>query len=101
MIARHWHGVTRSDAADAYARYLDNTGIRDYRATAGNRGVLALRRVEDGHAHFDLFSFWDSLEAVKAFAGENIDEARYYPEDRQYLIDLEPTVVHYEVLSGI
>jgi heme-degrading monooxygenase HmoA len=100
MMARHWHGVTRADA-DAYARYLNETGIRDYKAPPGNPGVLALRRVEDGCAHFDLFSFWDSLDAIKQFAGENVDVARYYPADREYLLELEPRVIHYEVLAGI
>lgn len=43
MIARIWRGVTRADQADAYYDYLERTGLKDYRNTAGNRGVWVLR----------------------------------------------------------
>ena len=98
MIARTWHGVVPSENADAYLDYLRKTGIPDYGATKGNRGVFVLRRIEGGEAHFLLLSLWDSLEAIKAFAGEDIERARYYPADEAYLVELEPNVTHYEVL---
>jgi hypothetical protein len=55
-------------------------------------------KVPSGEAHFLFFSLWDSWEAIRAFAGEDVDRARYYPEDAEYLLELEPTVTHYEVL---
>lgn len=97
MIARLWHGVTRSADSDAYLQYLHRTGIPDYKATPGNRGVTVLRRSEGAKTHFLLVTFWDSLEAIKKFAGEEYEKARYYPEDTRWLLELEPTVMHYEV----
>lgn len=50
-------------------------------------------------AHFITLSFWESREAIITFAGNNPEEAKYYPEDRQYLLRLEPTVAHYDVFQ--
>jgi heme-degrading monooxygenase HmoA len=98
MIARFWHGVTEAADAGNYADYLNRTGVPDLRATPGNRGVYVLRRVEAGRAHFLLISLWDSSEAIRRFAGPDMAEARYYPQDDRFLLELEPTVDHYEVL---
>lgn len=100
MIARIWHGVTDAAKSDEYLVYLNETGVPDYRATEGNRGVYVLRRVEDGRAHFLTVSFWESMERVKSFAGPNPERARYYPEDEKFLLDFEPGVQHYEVVAG-
>jgi len=99
MIARTWHGAVPSHLSDEYFRYLMDTGVPDLKATPGNRGVFVLRRVEGEVAHFQLISLWDSLDSIKNFAGADIDRARYYPEDEQYLQELELTVTHYEVLE--
>ncbi len=101
MIARLWHGLVPQEKADAYHVYLLRTDVRDYQATPGNRGVYVLRRSEGQHVHFLLVSLWDSPEAIRAFAGEEIKRARYYPEDDEYLLDREPTVTHYEVLTTL
>lgn len=100
MIARTWHGRVRATDADAYHAYLLRTGAADLRATPGNRGVYVLRRIEGEEAHFVLMSLWDSRDAIRAFAGEDIERARYYPEDATYLLELEPTVTHYDVMTS-
>jgi heme-degrading monooxygenase HmoA len=100
MIARSWHGRVPATKAEAYYQYLLRTGLADYRATAGNRGVQVLRRVRDGIAEYQLVTLWDSLESIRAFAGPDPEVARYYPEDDDYLLEREPFVAHYEVLSG-
>jgi heme-degrading monooxygenase HmoA len=97
MIARAWHGVTSALVADEYLEVLNRTGVPELRATAGNRGVYVLRRIEGDDAHFLLISLWESRDAIRAFAGDEIDTARYYPEDRQFLKEFEPNVTHYEV----
>jgi heme-degrading monooxygenase HmoA len=99
MIARLWHGVTPADKADAYYEFLKGTGLSDYAATPGNRGVHLLRRIDGDQAHFLTLTFWESEEAIKNFAGDDIEKARYYPEDPQYLLEMEPNVTHYEVLG--
>ncbi len=100
MIARIWHGVTPASKADAYVDFLNRTGVPDYRATEGNRGVYVLRRIEGDQAHFLTLTFWDSWEAIARFAGEDIEKARYYPEDVDFLLAFEPRVTHYEVVAG-
>ena len=57
-----------------------------------------MRKLEDAKAHFLLFSFWDSRDAIRKFAGDVVEKARYYPEDSKFLLELEPTVEHYEML---
>lgn len=101
MIARVWHGEVPADKATAYHQYLLRTGVPDLKATPGNRGVYVMRRFTGAHARFTMISLWDSLEAIRAFAGDDEERARYYPEDADYLIKLEPTVRHYEVLTAI
>src|SRR5712691_3503755 len=92
LIARVWHGATAAARGDAYAAYLETTGVQDCRATPGNRGVQVLRRSVGDEAHFLFISFWESMDAIRAFAGADVERARYYPEDRTYLLELEPKV---------
>jgi heme-degrading monooxygenase HmoA len=80
---------------------LRATGLKDYAETPGNRGVLALRRVQGDQAEFLLISLWESREAIRRFAGDEDEKAIYYPEDAGYLLDLEPNVTHYEVVDRI
>jgi heme-degrading monooxygenase HmoA len=98
MIARTWHGRVPAAKADAYHAYLRKTGLADYQATPGNRGVLVFRRTEGEVTHFVLTTLWDSVEAIRQFAGEDYTRARYYPEDDEYLLEREPLVTHYDVL---
>jgi heme-degrading monooxygenase HmoA len=97
MIARIWHGTTKASEAAAYLRFLEERAIPDYRSVPGNRGVYILHRVEGDRAHFLTLTFWDSRSAIEGFAGKNIDMAKYYPEDKNYLLEFELTVTHYEV----
>jgi heme-degrading monooxygenase HmoA len=100
MIARIWHGVTPASMADEYCDYLNQTGLADYHSTPGNRGVYLLRRIVGAQAHFLTLTFWESEEAIRVFAGEDIEKARYYPEDARFLLELEEGVQHYTVISG-
>jgi heme-degrading monooxygenase HmoA len=97
MIARAWHGAVPDAKAHAYETYLQLTGIPDYEAIPGNLGVYVLRRSAGGVTDFLLVTLWNSYESIRAFAGDDPERARYYPEDTEYLLELEPTVTHYEV----
>ena len=99
LVARLWHGAVPAAKGDAYAAYLRRTGVTECRATRGNRGVEVLRRTAGGEAHFLFISFWDSMDAIRTFAGDEVERAHYYAEDRDYLLELEPNVTHYEVLE--
>ena len=100
MIVRHWHGAVPADRAEAYLGYLRRTGLADYAATPGNRGACVLRRDDGGLVHVDLLTLWASMEAIRAFAGDDVARARYYPEDAAYLVEQEPAVVHYAVADA-
>ena len=96
MIARIWHGKTKATDADRYRDFLIDRAIPDYESTEGNQGVHILRRVHGDEADFLTITFWESTEAIERFAGEDIEKAKYYPEDKGFLLEFEPTVVHYE-----
>jgi heme-degrading monooxygenase HmoA len=100
MIARIWHGRTRRERADDYAAFLERRAIPDYRSVAGNHGVWVLRRDAGGESHFLTLTFWESEAAIRAFAGDEIARAKYYPEDRDFLLEFEPEVTHYAVTAG-
>lgn len=98
MIVRTWRGATRADDAERYLEYLHATGLANYAGTPGNRGVLALRHVAGDRAEFLLVTLWEDIEAVRRFAGENTDDAVFYPEDDRFLVDRDLKVNHYELV---
>jgi heme-degrading monooxygenase HmoA len=100
MIARIWHGMTSVAKADEYTDFLNARAIPDYRGTPGNLGVHVLRRNEGGRMHFITLTFWESLETIKGFAGHPMDRAKYYPEDKDFLLEFEPKVQHWEVVGS-
>ena len=97
MVARIWRGVVRREDGDEYAQYIRDTGFAAYGQTPGNRGAWMLRRDEGERTEFLTFTLWDSLDAIRAFAGDDIEAAVYYPEDERFLIEREATVKHYDV----
>lgn len=100
MIARVWRGRIRAEDVDKYRAYIGATGLEDYRATPGNRGAYIFTRVEDGIGYVETLSFWDDLESIRAFAGNDITRARYYPEDERFLLDFPENVEHFDVLDA-
>ncbi len=101
MIARIWRGAVRREDGDAYADYMLGTGVEGYARTPGNRGVQMLRRDVGDRCEFTMVTLWDSLEAVKAFAGEDYEQAVFYPEDDRFLIERDETSSHWEVAASV
>ena len=101
MIMRRWTGRIRTaDKAD-YARYIGATGGDDYLATPGNLGwQMLFRDLPGGVSEVSTLSWWVSMAAIKAFAGEDVATARYYPEDDRFLVDRPRHVDHFEVVQG-
>ncbi len=99
MIARIWHGRTRAEDYEAYTKFLKARAIPDYRSTEGFIRLVFLRRLEGEVAHFTLITFWQNWEAIRRFAGKEVDRAKYYPEDRAFLLEFEERVTHYEVFA--
>jgi heme-degrading monooxygenase HmoA len=88
MIARIWRGVVRLGDADEYAE------------TSGNRGAWMLRRDEGDRTEFFTLSLWENVDAIRAFAGDDIEAAVLYREDARYLVG-ESTVTHYQVVDQV
>jgi heme-degrading monooxygenase HmoA len=97
VIARIWRGAVRAEDADAYAEYVQRTGIDGYKRTPGNRGAWALWRIDGDRAEIVTVSLWESRAAIEGFAGPDIEKAVFYPDDDRFLIDRDLTVRHYEV----
>lgn len=97
MIARLWHGITRTQQAQAYLAFLRERAVPDYRATPGNVSVSLMQREEGAITHFLVLTHWESLQAIAAFAGPDTARAKYYPEDEGFLLGFESHVVHYHV----
>src|SRR5579859_1782205 len=72
MIARIWRGVTPASKANEYFEYMMATGIKDYFETKGNQGVYVLRRIGEERAEFLLLTLWESWDAIRQFAGDEV-----------------------------
>ena len=97
MIARVWRGATTAEDGDAYAAYVEETGMTAARKLAGSRGTLVLRRVVGERTEFETVLLFESLDDVRAFAGDEIEKAVFYPEDDRYLVERDLAVSHHEV----
>jgi heme-degrading monooxygenase HmoA len=100
MIARIWRGAVRVDDATAYASYIQQTGIEAYKKTPGNLGAWLLWRTAGEQAEIITLSFWESRQAIEAFAGPDIETAVFYPEDERFLVERDLTARHYEVAGA-
>ena len=99
MIIRMWHGRVPTNKANEYRRFLESRAIPDYQSVEGNISVFILERKEGEATHFITMTFWENLDVIKGFAGDDIELAKYYPEDKEFLLEFEPRVVHYEVVG--
>ena len=91
-------GPDAGGAGGEYTRYLDEAGVRKIAAIPGNRGVQMLRGVNGAYVEFQVLSYWDSLEAIKLFAGEDIERVNHLPRDPEYMVGPPPVVRHFEVI---
>lgn len=99
MIVRMWHGRVETNKAQAYRQFLNKRAIPDYRSVPGNISVHILERQDGEVTHFITMTFWQTKDAITGFAGNDPEVAKYYPEDQDFLLEFEPTVVHYEVVG--
>ncbi|HEY1772657.1 MAG TPA: antibiotic biosynthesis monooxygenase [Gammaproteobacteria bacterium] len=101
MIARHWRGWTMPENADAYESLLKEKVLPGLKGIAGYRGGYVLRREIPDAVEFVVINLFDSLDAVKAFAGPDYSVAVFEPEARVLLAKVEPLAAHYEVRVGL
>jgi antibiotic biosynthesis monooxygenase (ABM) superfamily enzyme len=99
MISRVWHGWATPANADAYEALLKSeifTGIKN-RQIAGYRGIHLFRRNLGKEVEFVTVMWFDSIEAVRAFAGEDYEVAVVPPKARALLSRFDARSQHYEV----
>lgn len=99
MIMRTWRGAVKVEDADRYLEHQGRTGIREYREMPGNRGAMVVRRSMNDLIEVTTVSFWTSMEAVRAFAGEHPEQAKFYPGDDELLAERDLHADHFEVVS--
>src|SRR5262249_25648237 len=100
VIARAWTGKTPRAKADEYEKYLAGA-IAKFPSIPGNLGYQLMRidSGPDGEAftEFQVISYWESLDAIHAYAGEDIRRTRDLPRDKEFLVGMEPSVRNYEL----
>jgi hypothetical protein len=99
MIARRWHGRVPAAKAEEYLALMREVALPDYRSTQGNCGAWCLHRRDGEVVHVEMFTFWEDEAAIRRFAGREMDAAKYYDFDAGFLIEMEPRVVHFEVIA--
>jgi heme-degrading monooxygenase HmoA len=97
LIARIWHGRTPAAKAEEYAHYLFDSGVKKIAGIVGNRGVQMMRAESGDEAEFMIISYWDSIDAIKRFAGEDYTKTHDLPRDHEFLIAMEPKVRHLQL----
>ena len=99
MITRVWRGKTSAEKADGYERFLKETAYPDYGDVEGNRGWILLRQPSADTVEFMFVSFWDSMDALRRYAGSDPSRPKYYAEDRAALLELPERADHYDVVD--
>ena len=96
-VLREWRAEIRRSKRYAYVEYVRGTGIAGYRSTPGNLGaVVAVRDIDAERSEIVTLSWWTSVDAIRAFAGDPVDQARYYPADTEFLLTRPDKVLHYD-----
>lgn len=101
MIARIWHGRTSAEKFEEYTAFLTQVAIPDYQGTAGFIRLSFLRQLKEEEGDFLLITYWENLEVIRNFAGEDYEKAKYYPDDEDFLLEFEEKVQHYEVFAAV
>jgi hypothetical protein len=99
MIARIWHGAVPVEKSEAYLEKMRAVALPGYRNVEGNQGAWVMHRIESDIAHFDMLTFWDDVDAIKRFAGEDYKISYYFDFDDDFLIEKEPHVRHWEMYA--
>jgi hypothetical protein len=97
MIERHWKGIARIDQADHYVEHLITKTFPALSLMNGFvKASILKRQVEEG-VEFLIVTVWESMEAIRQFAGEEVDVANVPPEARAMMVTFDAFAKHYEV----
>jgi len=95
MVARVWHGRTPADKTDEYRQYLFEAGVKKIATLPGNRGVQMMVSNTADQGEFMVISYWNSIDAIKGYAGSDYTKVHDLPRDKDFLIDKESLVRHF------
>jgi heme-degrading monooxygenase HmoA len=98
MIARIWKARATPERVQEYAAYLQSTVVPELAGIRGYQGVTLLRRDRNGAVEVTVITWWDSLEAIRAFAGEAIENAVVHDSAARMLVDFDRGVEHHQVV---
>ncbi len=101
MIAREWKCKCPNTKKEGFIKYLYKTGVTETSKTSGFMGVQIFSRYIQGKSEITLITYWDKIESIKKFSGEDIDIAKLYPEDYKFDIEPELSVKHYKVIEHV
>ena len=99
MIARIWKGRTLIAHQEEYTAFMKSKVLPDYSQTEGFVKLSFLQRTDEQFAYFELITYWENMAVIKHFAGEDFEQAKYYPEDQKYLLEFPEKVTHYTVFA--
>jgi heme-degrading monooxygenase HmoA len=100
MIARQWRGWTTIENADRYEQFLRATVLPGLQKIDGFSGGYILRRSDKERLEFVVINLFDSLDAVRKFAGADYETAVFEPEALSLLAEAEPKAAHYDVQAA-
>jgi heme-degrading monooxygenase HmoA len=100
MIVRTWSATATSAGAESYSRYFAGTLLPQLRMLPGFEGAYLLRRdlAEEGTVELTAHTFWESVDAIRAFAGDDIARSVVEPEAQAMLASFDPTAAHRTVV---
>jgi heme-degrading monooxygenase HmoA len=101
MIVRAWRGRAASDNPSGYAAHFHQTVLPELRHIAGFLGASLLRTDRQDGIEFLVLTRWQSMDAIRAFAGDEVSRAVVEPDAVAALVGFDKTVTHYEVVEEV
>jgi heme-degrading monooxygenase HmoA len=101
MIARVWRGSAVRERADDYVKHLRQSVVPDLRQIEGFKEVYLLRRNSPDGVEFVVLTLWESMEAIRKFAGENPEVDVVAPSARALFREYDTEVKHFEIVLNL
>jgi heme-degrading monooxygenase HmoA len=100
MIIREWRGRSSSSGVEAYPKHFRNKVLPELRHVPGFLWAHLAQRQLDGRVEFLVITGWQSMDAIRTFAGVDVDKAVVDPDAVAALIEYDTKVTHYEVIES-
>jgi heme-degrading monooxygenase HmoA len=101
MIVRTWRGRADAKKAESYPSHFRRNVLPELRGIAGFKGATLMRQDSGGAIEYLVMTRWASMDAIRAFAGQDVSQAVVEPEAVAALISFDKTVQHFEVVDEI